>query len=378
MTFAPPKPKIALTPEQQERLQGLIEILRHARPHDSVGERRFAREYIDRGLGGLPHVSLDIDSFGNRWVTVDRPNALSYPAILWSCHIDTVDRDDRPKGVEISPDDLRTIRLKKKKPGRCLGADDGAGLWLMSEMIRAGVPGVYVFHRGEEVGRLGSLHVANNEAHRLSDFDSCIAFDRRGHHDIITHQGGGERGCSEAFADSLGSILSVSSGGSLDYVADDSGIYTDSYSYFSAIPECTNLSVGYQGEHGPLETLDGLHVLRLRDALCCADFSSIVVERDPTIPEYSYDNFSGYGGYGGWGWPSDRTVGDYDSDVFSALPLDDSELLRDPLEDLCKDHPEVAAELLRAFGLSSMDFLEELSARNVSIQGNTYRSIMEG
>ena len=38
----------------------------------------------------------------------------------------------------------------------CLGGDDGTGVWLMTKLIEAGVPGRYIFHRAEEVGGRGS------------------------------------------------------------------------------------------------------------------------------------------------------------------------------------------------------------------------------
>jgi hypothetical protein len=328
----------------------LAAILRVARPHDTERERQWCRDYIDGTLGALGY-AVEIDGAGNRWINVPGAPA-SAPAILFSCHVDTMDSATEDKGVVM--DSAGIIRLKKGKPGRCLGADDGAGVWLLSEMIRAGVPGTYVFHRGEERGRIGSLYVAKSEAFRLEQFDICIAFDRRGTSDIITHQMA-ERGCSETFAKKLAGEINNSARGALRYRPDDSGSYTDSYSYFDLIPECTNVSIGYSSEHGPRESLDFAHIVKLRDALLGVQWSALPVERDPSRTEYL--DWGGYGGgYGAGGWGGSYSSRWHDDD--------DAGVANDgtSLETLCFEYPDVAAALLDALGISRLDFLEELAA----------------
>ena len=56
-------------------------------------------------------------------------------------------------------------------------------------MIAADVPGTYIFHREEEIGGKGSGWIADNKDNWLSNYSSCIAFDRYGNNSIITHQG---------------------------------------------------------------------------------------------------------------------------------------------------------------------------------------------
>ena len=79
---------------------------------------------------------------------------------LFSCHTDTVDSRSidwypgRKKEIVIDINDMK-IR-KKDRTTPCLGADDGTGIWLCLEMIKAGVEGLYIFHRAEEVGGVGS------------------------------------------------------------------------------------------------------------------------------------------------------------------------------------------------------------------------------
>jgi hypothetical protein len=50
-----------------------------------------------------------------------------------------------------------------EKMSSCLGADDAAGVWLLCEMIRAGIPGLYVFHRNEERGGRGAEFFAKHK-----------------------------------------------------------------------------------------------------------------------------------------------------------------------------------------------------------------------
>ena len=52
----------------------------------------------------------------------------------------------------------------------CLGADDGAGVFLMLEMIDANVEGTYIFHRGEERGGWGSSQIAELHADYIKQF----------------------------------------------------------------------------------------------------------------------------------------------------------------------------------------------------------------
>ena len=62
-------------------------------------------------------------------------------------------------------------------------------------------------------------------------------------------------------------------------------LYTDTNEYADIVPECTNLSVGYQRQHGPRETLDVVHCEQLLDAMLELDASQLVIERDPSVQE---------------------------------------------------------------------------------------------
>jgi hypothetical protein len=62
---------------------------------------------------------------------------------------------------------------------------------------------------------------------------------------------------------------------------DDGGLFTDTANYTRLIPECTNISVGYEGAHTVLERQSISHALALREALFKIDVSQFVCERNP-------------------------------------------------------------------------------------------------
>src|SRR3546814_793550 len=72
-------------------------------------------------------------------------------------------------------------------------------------------------------------------------------------------------GVISAFATNLASALNRQNSG-FRYAPDDTGVYTDTNEYAGIVPECTNLSVGYQRQHGPRETLDVVHCEQLLEA----------------------------------------------------------------------------------------------------------------
>lgn len=162
----------------------------------------------------------------------------------------------------------------------CLGADCTVGIWLQLRMIRAQVPGVYVIHAEEEVGRKGSEYIVNThrkcvEHKQPSPYywidlvDIAMSFDRKGFNEIITHQSGRTRCASDEFADSLSGMLSshLEAVGYPKLIKSDKGSYTDSYSYRLLIPECINLCVGYTAQHTSRESQDVRFAYHLADAL---------------------------------------------------------------------------------------------------------------
>jgi hypothetical protein len=143
----------------------------------------------------------------------------------------------------------------------------------MTEMIKAKVPGLYVFHFAEEIGCVGSHAIVDKEPGLLTGINAAIAFDRRGTAEVITHQG--VRTASDNFAKSVAGQLPSR------FAPSDKGILTDTKHYRKLVAECTNISVGYYNEHRPQEALDVGHLIELRNWMVKFDQSKLVIERDP-------------------------------------------------------------------------------------------------
>jgi len=255
----------------------LAEMHTYRRPYQSPVEHLFRDVYV-RPLGAVD------DASGNLHVIIGDART------LFSCHTDTVHMSGGRQTLHVNYTD-QTLALSKRasRYSNCLGADDTVGVFLMRQMVLAGVPGRYVFHSGEERGCIGSQAYAKEAPDVLRQYDHAIAFDRKGLDSVITHQMG-QRSASQAFAAMLSNALSHNG---LAYAPDDSGLYTDTESYADLIPECTNLSVGYQGAHGGGETVHMDHVLRLLDVALTLDWASLPVVRDPFADRKS--------AWGSWG-----------------------------------------------------------------------------
>lgn len=256
----------------------LLDMLTYRRPAWSKTEEAF----IDAFIAPL---GVQQDDFGNLWKQVG-----DSPHILWSSHTDTVHRKPGRQIVTVT-DGIAALADPKGGGSNCLGADCTSGVWIMREMILAGVPGLYLFHRDEECGGNGSRWIADHYADTLRAIRFAIAFDRKGQSSVITHQG--SRTASDAFARSVAAIL----GGS--FAPDDTGIFTDTACYSHLIAECSNLSVGYEMAHGPKETQDTAFLVALRDKVIAADWGALVEARKPG--EADADLWAT-----GWADPDDR------------------------------------------------------------------------
>jgi hypothetical protein len=281
-------------------------LLETPRAHDSIGERAVGR--------------MLVNTFGFTEYQDHTKYPLAYvrriggSKILWSCHIDTVHDDDAGTSQEIEFDtDLMIASIPDKAVKRTpLGADNGAGVWMLLQMVIAEVPGTYIFHRGEEVGGVGSEGMADNWPKLIAEHTHAIAFDRRGTTDVITHQWGG-RCCSEKFALQMAGLLGDG------YMPDDTGSFTDTANYTKLVPECTNISVGYDHEHSSLETLDLEHLATLRNRVITLfkepSFELIVARKVTDRDDDRYSYYSSYGvGYGDYGMSNRESV-NYDSPV---------------------------------------------------------------
>lgn len=272
----------------------LYSILSWKRPFDSAAEEIFARTYIDTA-----HHAVTKDAFANRHLHIPYEDGAPCK-VIWSSHIDTCHHDEGYQRLSLTKDKDGLVFVGVRRgEGSCLGADDGTGVWLMLEMIRKGRPGYYLFHRGEERGCLGSRWLKDNKPDFLRTFEAAIALDRKGFDNIITHQGG-QRGCSEEFAAGIAKAIP-------SYKADPTGMLTDTKQYFDLIPECTNLSVGYEDQHGPKERQYLTFALQLRKALLGVDLQALPIKRDPKRVEYRHT--ANYGG--GYDWKDRQSRQDW-------------------------------------------------------------------
>ena len=211
----------------------LVDMLAYKRPAGSYTEILF----IDKFILTLPGSYQD--GFGN--VIVDIGDS---PDIIFSCHTDTVDITSGYRHV-LRFDDLSTI---SSSGGDILGADDCLGVFIMREMILAGVSGRYIFHREEETMCVGSEWILANTPELLAGVKAAIAFDRAGDYDVIDHMWCG-RTASPGFINDLCVLLG-------ENYAPATGSITDTATYSNVIENCTNISVGYFNQHTEFEWVD--------------------------------------------------------------------------------------------------------------------------
>jgi hypothetical protein len=328
------------TQKYDGRTTELLSMLRYMRPAKSETEQSFVNDWIVP-LGTTP------DGYGNHWLTIGES------PILWSCHTDTVHRQEGMQYVSFHEGCAYVTSSS------CLGADDTTGCWIMRNMILAGVPGTYVFHREEEIGGRGSYWVASETPERVNGFLYAIAFDRMGYRDIITDQCGNT--ASPAFAGSLATALEP-----LPYMGSDQGIFTDTQSYMDLIPECSNVSVGYHGQHTSSEFQDVDFAMVLLDTVLSADFSKLTATRDPTV----IDDWRYFAGERHIGYQNGLTViGDkkkasigWELDEYTPPDAWDDEQLGlkygysiRTLDELCRQYPAVVADFIESLGYTVDD-----------------------
>ena len=290
-------------------IKELFGILNYCRSANSKGERKMINRFI-KPLG------MREDKEGNLYKVIGNS-----PNVMWSCHTDTVHSSKAGFRQTIyldSADNPSKIFKNDKEP---LGADCGTGVWIMMNMIRANIKGLYIFHRGEECGGIGSSYIRDTTPELLKNIDIAIAFDRYGYDSVITHQGG-MRCCSKEFGNALANLLQNVH----FYKLDDTGSFTDTDNYAELVSECTNISVGYFEQHSNKEYQDIPHAMSLCNYMCehGNEFSKLPIKRDPSVVDYAWS--------GKWAGTSR-----YDSyDVYDNI-----------LVHAITDYPDIAADLLR-------------------------------
>jgi hypothetical protein len=218
----------------------------------------------------------------------------------------------------------------------------------MLELIRANKPGLYIFHRDEETGGHGSAWIAENNPSMLSGIKYAIALDRKGTNSVITFQSGA-RCASDAFAESLADQLH-------GYAPDSTGLFTDTHNYTALVPECTNLSVGYENAHSSKETVNVYHASALVESLLALDVERLVCARDPATVESLYnepfDDWRWEGPYGRF----DAPAASYDRRgrfVKRAQSYEARSVL-----DFVESYPDVVADILEQYGITLDDLYD--------------------
>ena len=320
-------------------VQQLFTILEAQRPSGSQREEEFVDNVLLTIQGALQ------DEYGNVFV----PVLMEQSSTMFSCHTDTV----HPKPHANYKNNLQLDATKNHvfTDGKSqLGADDGTGIWFMLNMIEANIPGLYVFHRDEEIGGMGSTASAEINENYIESLGikRCIAFDRHYYSDVITHQG--TRCASDAFAKALSKELNVTPG--FTFKPCDTGVFTDSANYTHMIQECTNISVGYWSQHTVKETQDLGFAEKLLGRLLKVNWEALPTERDVTDNDYAFDD-DWMGNFQFGGNTKGRMLNPYDEINY----IDEMDIT-----EIVEVFPEAVAELLECNGYSDMFLREEIKS----------------
>lgn len=304
----------------------LKDILSKKRPSMGTGMYNL-RDYVHKRIGGSY-----IDGYGN--VIVDRLKGAN-KQVCFTAHLDTVHRDEGKNPLVYDP----VTGLLTSKNKTQLGADDGTGVYLLLKLLEANVCGLYIFTLNEEIGGLGSEWMAENTPELFDDIDIAIGFDRRGKSDVIIAQAYGECASVE-FAKSFADAIH-SANPSLCY-APCTGVYTDTAEWAHLVPECTNISVGYDREHTQYESQDIYFLDNLLSGLLNLDWANLVVSRIPLDPEL--DEWSRYS----------------DTSVTSASPDYPDEPDYTAILALVKNNPELISDWIVSMGYDIYELGNEL------------------
>ena len=273
----PTKERLAVPYPYTPILTTLYHLLTMQRAHGSLGEARTLTMLHDTHILRTQEDHF-IDGAGNLHCLIPLPSGAP-SRTMFTAHTDTCHSNTGAEAnpVEFEPD---TPHIWRSGRGRrlCLGADDGAGVAMLCHLLAHGVPGHYVFFRGEECGGIGSRWLASAMPDLFKGIDRAIAFDRAGYSDVITHQSGG-RCCSDEFAQALATALTPEDF-SLAFMPCDTGVYTDTAEFVNLVPECSNVSIFYADQHGDRESIDTDALVRLSHQVLTVDWENLPTKRD--------------------------------------------------------------------------------------------------
>ena len=259
-------------------------------------EDELVEEMTNKGIFPI----LEKDEWGNYFYKIGESRT------IFTAHLDTACREQVEVNHNISKQQIVTTDGKS-----ILGADDKAGVTILLWLIKNNIPGLYYFFIGEEVGCVGSSAASvRGFANFKGKYDRMISFDRRGTNSVITFQSS-HRSCSDEFGRALAGELNKFT--NLFYKTDDTGVYTDSAEFVDVIPECTNISVGYQSEHTHRESQDLYHLNKLALACLGVDWEKLPTKRVAGSTESKWNRWDGYSS------SSSRTYSESDYDDYSYI-----------------------------------------------------------
>lgn len=267
-------------------------------PYGSEMEEYYRKLSGAFGIRKLDYVDTEDNthSYAMGYIIPHPDQPTEVPPVCFAAHLDTANYKKPGEPITWEWESSSLLRTDGKT---LLGADDRAGVALLLYLIIHEVPGSYLFYFGEEVGRVGSeihrkLESQLKESAFIKATKQMVCFDRRGTTSIITHQMSGRRGLSDEYAEALIAQFLKHSEGSdgktLKMSKDAGGSYTDSATWFDHIPECTNISAGYDREHGTYESLNLAYLDRLGEVITRIEWNTLPIKRDPSKKEYRYSS----------------------------------------------------------------------------------------
>lgn len=207
-----------------ERLKNLL----MAKSHNQVVS------LATNGIGGY-----DITTYGKGEdsFTICTPTKLKDDELMpcFVSHTDTVSAK-KPTRFEL-------IEGILSNPDGVLGADDRAGVYILSKMMEKGIRGVYIFTNGEEIGGLGASACVRHQSFQdlVPNISAFIELDRQDDRDIALYGYDNDDLCelfeNRGYKQAWGSYTDV-----VDFSSDTN-------------IACINLSVGYVGQHSKKEYL---------------------------------------------------------------------------------------------------------------------------
>ena len=353
--------------EQKEKIPEVIDtppdpmltyILTTRRAYNSSGDINM-RSWIIGQLNGMK-AKHRLGPVGNIIATVGTKSTT-----LFSCHTDTVHSvsESNTKQKIFYDPSFNHMFLGDKENSTCLGADDGAGIWMLLKMIQAGVPGTYIFHVGEEKHGVGAYAMLQQERTFLEGFDRAIAFDRANDVDVIITQGG--IACaSKEFGNAVCKALNAENV-AFQYAISHQGSFTDTKVYNTVIPECINISVGYYNQHTKEEYLDYGHLELLLAAAIKVKWDTLKVSRPLPLPEPKKNNkapwdtgYRNFENYDGIEFDKDKVPKkpkqEPEPEITTEIEDEIFEMSMFDIEAMCDEDPDLAAKAIK-FLLMTVD-----------------------